>query len=301
MQTMKSYTNKKSSACGSLPPKLFQYIDMSHISDLTAQFLDYITDIAKQFHSKINLYGTYTEIANIKLTAPDIFGQKVKLEYIDSGTIGSVYKITIGSESFALKINRVPRFLTDELENMRLYKRVRNLVNTTHIIAPFKFEYEEFTWLLSDFVDSDYKNSYDIAREKLFFAYITKGVGFSDAHRDNFKNGKIIDTDSFRFRNDSFDTFSELSRTEKDTIKKLARYIKTNDKKSFSDLLIKSNQRVVDYLLFSMVYARGAFLGERESNATFTEKTKSFETIARNIRVERFGILPQNQDVRQVC
>lgn len=297
---MKKYTRKDFSPRGNLPPQLFKYIDMNNISDATAQFSEYMTHLAKQFHSQVNLFGLRSDFANLELDTPNLFGQTVSMEYIDSGSTGSVYKITIGTETFAFKINYATRMATDELESMHIYRRFRNLVNRTHISAPFKYNGEEFTWLLSDYVSSDYSHSFDVACEKLYFAYITKGIAFSDGHYNNFKNGKIIDTDSFRYRVGGVDDFDSLSRTEKDTIKKLARYIKTNDKKSFSDLLIKSNQRVIDYLFFSMVYARGAFLRVRESNATFTEKIKSFEVIARNIRTERFGNLPQNQDVRQV-
>jgi hypothetical protein len=281
---MKKYTRKDFSPRGSLPPQLFKYIDMSHISDATAQFSEYVTKLAQQFHSRINVWGGYSDLELIELDTPDLFGQPVKLEYIDSGVTGTVYKFKIGSETFVLKINRSTRMATDELENMHMYNRARNLVNKTYIAAPFKYEGDEFTWLLSDYVGVDYKNSFKDACEKLYYAYITKGIAFSDGHYHNVKNGKIIDSDSFRFRIGGMDDFYSLNRKEVDSIKKLMYYIKTNKVLEFENLLKESNKTLVDYLYFSMLYARGQFLGGRSEDDALIKKLIKFEMLVSGIK-----------------
>lgn len=282
---MKKYTYNDKYTRGSLPQRLFKYIDMDNIRDATVQFSEFITNIAKQFHSKLNVFGEYSILESIELNAPYLFGQPVDIKYVGSGITGTVYKITVGSESFALKINRASRIATDEIENMHLYGRSRNLVNRIHIAAPFKNEYgEEFTWLLSDYIEQDSAQSFFRACEKLYFAYITKGIAFSDAHYNNFKNGKIIDSDSFRMRIDDADNFYKLSRTDIDTVKKLMRFVKIDDKKSFEDLLKKSNKNVKDYIFFSMLYARGNFFPANNKNNDFINKIISFEKIVQKTR-----------------
>lgn len=281
---MKKYTYYDKGTRGSLPPALFECIDKEHIADATAQFSEYMTELAKQFHSQVNFFGTYSDLADIELDTPKLFGQDVVLKYIDSGTTGTVYKITIGSKSFAFKINRSTRIATDEIENMHIYSRARNLVNRVYIASPFINEDgEEFTWLLSDYIDQDIANSFETACQKLYFAYITKGIAFSDGHYNNFKNGKIIDTDSFRMRIGGQNDFEKLNKKDIDTIKKLVRFIKTNDKKSFQDLLKKTNPRVIDYLFFSMSYARSQFFGSRNKDNDFLNKVLLYEKLVQEI------------------
>lgn len=282
---MKKYTKKSTGTRGDLPKSLFKYIDKAHISHATAQFSEYMTMLAKQFHSQLSYFGPYYDLTNIELDTPKLFGQDVSIEYVASGTTGTVYKIIIGDEPFALKINRSTRMATDEIENMHIYRRMRNLVNRVYIAAPFKNEdNEEYTWLLSAYVGNDSAQSFRRACEKLYFAYITKGIAFSDGHYNNFKDGKIIDSDSFRMRTYGFDDFKKLSRTEIDTVKKLMRFVKIDDKKSFQELLAKANKNVLDYLFFSMVYARGQFFAGRDKDDDFVNRLLGYERMIQEFR-----------------
>ncbi len=247
---MKAFNVYSPEPTGSLPPQLFKYIDTKNIRSATDRFINFINDIATQLHTKLaNTQQTKSDLKSIKLTAPKLFGQDVELDFIDSGTRASVYKIKIGNEIFALKINRQNGFQrSDELDAINLQRRARNLINKIYIGAPFEYGDEQYSWLLSDYVARDRKNSFDRGHEKLLYAYLTKGIDYSDVSTSNFKDGKIIDPGGLSRGN----TFFSLNRAQTDIVKKLVHCMRTDDMAGFNKLLAK-NPAVIQYMFVSMI------------------------------------------------
>ncbi|MBO5662478.1 MAG: hypothetical protein J6S12_01285 [Alphaproteobacteria bacterium] len=247
---MKAFNIYNQEPTGSLPPQLFKYIDIKNIRAATDQFINFMNDISLQLHTKLsNVQQTKGNLKNIKLTAPKLFGQDVKLEFIDSGTMASVYKIKIGDEIFALKINRQNYYQrSDELGAINLHRSARNLINKAYIGAPFEYNGEQYSWLMSDFVSRDRPNSFERANEKLLYAYLTKGIDYSDGSPYNFKDGKIIDLAGLSHGN----TFLSLNRAQTDIVKKLVHCMRTDDMASFNKLLAK-NPTVTRYMYISMI------------------------------------------------
>ena len=74
---MKKFNRRIHKTMGSLPPQLFKYIDMADIKNATDEFNNFMTNVANEFHSKLENFSYQNEI---KLSAPDLFNQPVKLQ-----------------------------------------------------------------------------------------------------------------------------------------------------------------------------------------------------------------------------
>ena len=275
---MKKFDKKSPRQMGSLPPQLFRYVGNMDIGTATAQFNECITRLADEFMTKFDA-GIPKD--KIELTASEIFGQPVKLKYLDSGSVGSVYKIQIGDEIFALKINRSPAFAFGELQVMPNQKRVRNLVNKMYIGAPFYHNKRRHSWVLSDFVATDYENSFRDAMEKMYYAYLTKGVHMTDSHPGNIKNARIIDPASLSKRAGKIDDIKTLNRFELDMVKKLVYYIKTDNVPDFEKTVLRlsaTNPAVIKYMFFAMKYGRSPIFGAGKTDS-FAVKLRKFGAI----------------------
>lgn len=278
---MKKFDSKIHKTMGSLPPALMQHVSGMDISNATVIFNDAITEIARDFHAQL---AAGTAIADIKPRTAEIFGMPVQMQYVASGSIGSVYKIRIGNDVFALKINRDASI--GEMRAMAMQSRARNLVNKMYIGQIFEHNGQQYSWILSDYVARDRKNSFSRAMEKLYYAYLTKGIDIIDAHLNNFMDGKLIDQASFTTRAGKIDDIKKLTRTEVDAVKKLVFYIKTDNVPDFQKLmekLSKTNPAVINYMFFAMKFGKSPIFGPGNTDA-FSVKLRKFESIVDTAR-----------------
>ncbi len=262
---------------GSLPPQLFKYVDDGNIKGATAQFYDAMTQIARDFHTQL---AAGTSPDKIILTAPRIFGMNTKLEYAGGGSVGSVYKLQIGPNTFALKINR--SYAYGELDVMPVQSRARNLVNKMYIGAIFEHDGRKYSWVLSDYKSNDKENDFARAMEKLYYLYLTKGISVLDAHPNNFICGKLIDQASFAMRDGKLDDIKKLSRVEKNIVEKLVYFIRTNNLPAFQDLASraqKTNLAVINYMFFAMKFAKSPIFIGADKTDDFSLKIKKFESV----------------------
>ncbi len=266
---------------GSLPPQLFKYVDLKHIDTVTREFNEFMTQIAREFHSGLAADLTPEQI---KLTAPSaLFGQPVTLDYVASGSVGSVYRIRIGDVTFAFKINRQSAF--GELNVMPRARGVRNLINKMYIGGVFEYGGRKYSWVISDYIADDKQDSFYVAMEKLYYAYLTRGTDITDAHVNNFKNGKLIDPASFTCRND----IRQLTRVEIDIVKKLVYCIRTDDVARFEHLVarcVTEHPHVIDYMFFAMKFGKSPIFGAY-SGLSFAQRIKKFEGIINSARGPR--------------
>lgn len=188
--------------------------------------------------------------ATIVPQTPKLFGQDVKLEYIGHGMVGNVYKMQIGDATFALKINREPNVITD-LAAIEMHRHARNLINRPYIGATFQHHGETYSWILSDYVADgrDNDKSYANARDKVFYAAMTKGLKYSDLHFGNVKGGRIIDISGIERNN------IRLSRIEVDMVKKFLYLMRTNDMPRFrqlAEIAVTRFPNVIKYMFVKM-------------------------------------------------
>lgn len=274
---MKKFDRNVRRAMGSLPSQLLKYVDAGDIKNATAQFNNIMTQIARDFHAQL---ADGVRPDKIVLTAPRIFGHDVNLEYAGGGSVGSVYKMQIGRDTFAFKINR--RYAYDELNVMPIQSRARNLVNKMYMGDIFEYNGRKYSWVLSDYVANDKQGDFAKAMEKLYYLYLTKGVGVLDAHPNNFIGGKLIDQASFAMRDGKLDDIKKLSRVETDIVKKLAYYIRTDNLPEFKKLIVravKKNPAVIEYMFLAMKFGKSPiFIGPDKSDA-FSLKIKKFESV----------------------
>ena len=101
---MKKFNRAVHKSMGELPPALRQLIGDADVATATAEFKDFMTALATEFHAQLALDINPKDI-NLRVPGK-LFGQTVSLDYVASGSIGSVYKMTIGDNVFAFKINR---------------------------------------------------------------------------------------------------------------------------------------------------------------------------------------------------
>lgn len=250
---MKKADNNFTGCRGSLPPQLFKYIDMNQIAVRTREFTDYMNNLAIEFHKRLVATGHAGELFlldSVQIDTPrKLFGQPVRLEYVGSGTVGTVYKMHIGDAVFAFKINRQPN-VKHELLAIDIYKKARNLVNKTYIGSTFQFENQNFSWVLMDYVDGDYENGFLDAQEKLFLAAMSKGLKYSDFYSPgNIKNAKIVDLAGV------YVNAINLSRIEIDMVKKFLYFMRTNDMAGFkrqAEFVSKHNPHVIKYMFVKM-------------------------------------------------
>lgn len=273
---MKKFNRKIHKTMGSLPPQLFKYIDGADIKSATIQFNEFINRIATDFHAQLE-HWSYRD--NIKLSAPNLFGQPVKLKYIASGSIGSVYKLEIGSEIFALKINRNASY-NGELDVIPMQKRAKGLLNRAYMGAVFEYNNRKYSWVLSDFVEHDTARSFEDAMIKMYFAYLTKGIIVRDTHPGNIKGGKIIDIPSFDMRDGAIDDIKKLNLRQIDIVKKLVNFIKTDNMDSFQKLVNRvkvSDPIIIQYMFFAMKFGRAPALSINAKE--FFAKIKRYEVV----------------------
>lgn len=280
---MKKFNRRIHRSMGALPPQLLKYADNGDIKSATAQFNEYITARAREFHDQLT---DDIAVANIELNTPNLFGMPVKFDYIASGSVGSVYKMQIGDDVFALKINR--NSSTGELNVMPIQARARNLVNKMYMGTVFEHDGRKYSWVLSDYVARDRKNSFNTAMEKLYYAYLSKGIGITDAHSNNFKDAKLIDQASFSMRNGKIDDINKLTRVERNIVQKLVYYIRTDDVAAFRDLMgrvAKKHPAVINYMFFAMKFGKSPLFGPDKTDA-FSVKIKKFDAIVAATRRE---------------
>lgn len=265
---------------GAIPVQLRQMADRRDIATATREFNATMTQIATDFHRAL---ANDVPPAQIHLTSPQIFGHDVKLEYVASGSVGSVYKIQIGDYTFAFKINRNSSH--GELGVMPMQRRARALVNPMHIGAVFEFGGRKYSWVLSDFVDGNRADGFASAMEKMYYMYLTKGLTITDAHANNFKDGKLIDSPSLGTRDGKIDDIKQLSRGEVDMVKKLVRYIKTDDMANFNRLVKRattSAPNVLKYMFFAMKFGRPPAFGVDKMDA-FSVRLRRFEDVINKV------------------
>lgn len=225
---MKKFTYFDHGHRGALPPDLAALIGDRSRAAATREFIDAMTQIARDYHAAVDAYNmTHADIARVKLHAPDIFGQRVKIDYIASGTAASVYKVTIGDVAFALKINRQDRTWASDLEDMHNARAARHLANRPHIGATFDVDGETYSWIVSDYVATTGPKDYARAREKLYMAALTRGIDYTDLTDDNIKGGKVIDISGLRRHK------IDLGRGDLDRVKKFVYKMRTGDLNGF--------------------------------------------------------------------
>lgn len=158
---MKKFNRSVHNSMGAMPLQIRAMIGGHDVAAATNEFNTAITKIASDFHRQL---ATDMSPEQIELTSPQIFGHDVSLEYVASGSVGSVYKMQIGDAVFALKINRNSSH--GELGVMPIQKRARALVNPMHIGAVFEYGGRKYSWVLSDFIDDNRADGFESAMEK---------------------------------------------------------------------------------------------------------------------------------------
>lgn len=243
-------------AQGSLPPQLFKYVDQTQMAAETARFTEYINSVSGDFLDKLaerkrkSITVDYSDFDAIVPQAPKLFGQNVSLEYIGCGMAGNVYKMQIGDNTFALKINRRENLTTD-LEAIAEHRRARNLINRPYIGATFSHDGATYSWILSDYISDDQDNdmSFVSAKAKLFYAAMTKGLKYSDMHPANVKAGRIIDISGVERGGIT------LRRIEIDMVKKFLYLMRTNDVPRFrqlAEIAVARFPNVIKYMFVKM-------------------------------------------------
>lgn len=243
-------------AQGSLPPQLFKYVDQTQMAAETARFTEYINSVSGDFLDKLaerkrkSITVGDSDFATIVPQTPKLFGQDVSLEYIGCGMAGNVYKMQIGDNTFALKINRRENLTTD-LEAIAEHRRARNLINRPYIGATFSHDGATYSWILSDYISDDQDNdmSFVSAKAKLFYAAMTKGLKYSDMHPANVKAGRIIDISGVEHGG------IKLRRIEIDMVKKFLYLMRTNDMPRFrqlAEIAVASFPNVIKYMFVKM-------------------------------------------------
>lgn len=241
---------------GSLPPQLFKYVDQTQMAAETARFTEYINSVSGDFLDKLaerkrkSITVGDSDFAAIVPQTPKLFGQDVSLEYLGCGMAGNVYKMQIGDNTFALKINRREN-LTSDLEAIAEHRRARNLINRPYIGATFSHDGATYSWILSDYISDDQDNdmSFVSAKAKLFYAAMTKGLKYSDMYPANVKAGRIIDISGVERGG------IKLSRIEIDMVKKFLYLMRTNDVPRFrqlAEIAIASFPNVIKYMFVKM-------------------------------------------------
>ena len=273
---MKKFNRSVHNSMGAMPPQIRAMIAGRDVVAATNEFNAAITKIASDFHRQL---ATDMSPEQIELTSPQIFGHDVSLEYVASGSVGSVYKMQIGDQTYAFKINR--NTLHGELYAMALQKRARGLVNPVHIGAVFEYGGRKYSWVLSDYIARDREDGFESAMEKMYYLYLTKGLTVRDAHPGNFKNGKLIDTPSLDMRDGEHDDIKRLTRIEQNIVQRLAYCIKTNDIDTFPQLAAHAhtqNPAVINYMFLAMKFGRAPIFGAGQTN-DFAQRLRRFESI----------------------
>lgn len=243
-------------AQGSLPPQLFKYVDQTQMAAETARFTEYINSVSGDFLDKLaerkrkSITVGDSDFATIVPQTPKLFGQDVSLEYIGCGMAGNVYKMQIGDNTFALKINRREN-LTSDLEAIAEHRRARNLINRPYIGATFSHDGATYSWILSDYISDDQDNgmSFVSAKAKLFYAAMTKGLKYSDMYPANVKAGRIIDISGVERGG------IKLRRIEIDMVKKFLYLMRTNDVPRFrqlAEIAVSNFPNVIKYIFAKM-------------------------------------------------
>jgi hypothetical protein len=284
---MKKLAQDFTGARGSLPPQLFEYIDMKNIRAETDAFVNFMNAVSDAFIRGMSSIGDSEKIDKSKYERAisdirqqmlsgqlKLFGQNLSLDYIASGTMGSVFKIVIGNKSFAFKINRQTGH-SAEIQSIDIQNKAKNLANKVYI----GYHNGENSWAIMDFVEKDTENSFDLAMEKIFYKMLTKGLSYDDwATTGNIKGGKVVDMGGFS----KLDI--NLSRTEIDDVKKFVFYMKSNDEDKFRRLADKASPKVIRYLFIKMsVYIMGMPRRFEKFNQIISGKNQELELRQRTV------------------
>lgn len=274
---MKRFERYVDTTKGSLPPQIRALVAGRDIAAATNEFNAYMTALATDFHRQL---ADGADKNDIVLTAPGkLFGHDVKLDYVASGSMGSVYKMEINGHEFAFKINR--NSAHGELYVMPLQQRARGLVNPVHIGAVFEYGGRKYSWVLSDYISHDRADSFEAAQEKMYYMYLTKGLTVTDSHPNNFKDGKLIDTPSLTPRYNRADDIRKLTRVEQNIVQRLAYCIKTNDIDTFARLVATArtkNPAVINYMFLAMKLGRPTMAWSSSDNK-FINRLRKFERV----------------------
>lgn len=251
---MKKYTVADNGPRGCLPSSLFKYFDMRDIRSATDEFVSCMNDITTEFQEKIHAVNCRYSPGKIDLNPRKLFGQSVTLEYVGAGSYGSVYKITIADHTFALKIGRFPRNRTEELENMHLQKRARNLFVPTFIASPVTVGKLQYVWFFMAYSEPQpYKvRRYLDVLDRLFLLNLTKGLLYEDVSIMNINGGRILDKGGLEISPVS------LTRIEIDCVKKLVDSMRKYDLCTFTkhaNHLSRKYPDVIKYMALNMSVA----------------------------------------------
>ena len=251
---MKKYTVADNGPRGCLPSSLFKYFDMRDIRSATDEFVSCMNDITTEFQEKIHAVNCRYSPGKIDLNPRKLFGQSVTLEYVGAGSYGSVYKITIADHTFALKIGRFPRNRTEELENMHLQKRARNLFVPTFIASPVTVGKLQYVWFFMAYSEPQ---PYNVRRylgvlDRLFLLNLTKGLLYEDVSIMNVNGPHILDKGGLEISPIS------LTRIEIDCVKKLVDSMRKYDLCTFTkhaNHLSRKYPDVIKYMALNMPVA----------------------------------------------
>lgn len=248
---MKKYTVADNGPRGCLPSSLFKYFDKDNIRNATSEFVSCMNDIATEFQEKIHAVNCRYSPGKIDLNPRKLFGQSVTLEYVGAGSYGSVYKITIADHTFALKIGRFPRNRTEELENMHLQKRARNLFVPTFIASPVTVGKLQYVWFFMAYSEPQ---PYNVRRyldvlDRLFLLNLTKGLLYEDVSIMNINGGRILDKGGLSHRA----SFVPLTRVQSDCVRRLVDSMRKYDLQQFISRANEISMRhpaVIKYMAF---------------------------------------------------
>ena len=248
---MKKYTESDLTPRGCLPSSLFKYFDIRDIRSATDEFVLCMNDIATEFHEKIHAVNRRYSPGKIELNPRKLFGQSVTLEYVGAGSYGSVYKITIADHTFALKIGRFPRNRTEELENMHLQKRARNLFVPTFIASPVMIGATQYVWFFMAYSEPQ---PYNVRRyldvlDRLFLLNLTKGLLYEDVSIMNINGGRILDKGGLS----QHASFVPLTRVQSDCVRRLVDSMRKYDLPQFISRANEISMRhpaVIKYMAF---------------------------------------------------
>ncbi|MBD5391520.1 hypothetical protein HDR66_01795 [bacterium] len=233
---------------GTIPPQLFKFIDRNNMAAVTREFIDFMNGISMEFNRQIrDEYGAERplyEIQDIKLSVPKLFGHDVSLEYVASGSVGSVYKMQIGDVTLALKINRYPQ-QHEDIKSMDMHRYARTLIRRPYIGGT---DAGGYSWVLSDYIDGD-DDGWVRAKEKLFNAAMTKGLRYSDLHPNNIRDGRIIDLPGLSRKKIS------LHPSELELVKKLMNFVRMQDTAGFEDMAARVAREHPDVMRYMYLTA----------------------------------------------
>ena len=234
---------------GSIPPQLLPLVDRNNMAAQAQEFVDFMNDIARDCNARVSVNDFLYKHDDLELVAPrKLYGPDVKYSFVGRGTMGAVFKMEIAGHTFALKINRAST--RSDILGFYIHKRARNLINRPYIGSVFKNGRQIHSWMISDYVADDRANSFERAKEKLFYAILSKGISYEDLYTPgNVKDGRIVDFGGLQQYSPN------LSRMQIDMVKKFLHMMRTDDVPGFqrlADAAMQKQPAVIKYLFVQM-------------------------------------------------